>query len=92
MIAADHPSGNLVGRSRLERIRDPDTPMLDQGYEYRPLRIGEDATVMSKCTVFSDVGERAFVGANSVVSRPVPAHTLAVGSPARPIDNFAPPE
>jgi acetyltransferase-like isoleucine patch superfamily enzyme len=72
------------------RFRDPDTPMLDQGYDYRPLRIGEDATVMSKCTVFSDVGERAFVGANSVVSRPVPPHTLAVGSPARPVDDYAP--
>ncbi|MDX6583408.1 MAG: hypothetical protein QOI10_2592 [Solirubrobacterales bacterium] len=73
------------------RFRDSETPMLDQGYEYKPLRVGADATVMSKCTVFSDVGERAFVGANSVVSRPVPAHTLAVGSPARPIDYFGPP-
>jgi acetyltransferase-like isoleucine patch superfamily enzyme len=47
---------------------------------------------MSKCTIIADVGERAFVGANAVVSRDVPAHTVAVGAPARPIDYFGPGE
>lgn len=72
-------------------FRDTDSPMLDQGYEYRPLEIGPDATLMSKCTVFANVGERAFVGANAVVSRPVSPYTLAVGAPARAIEYFGPP-
>jgi acetyltransferase-like isoleucine patch superfamily enzyme len=73
------------------RFRDLDTPMLEQGYEFSPLRIGEDATVTSKCTVVADIGERAFIGANSVVARPVPPYCLAAGSPARPIEYYGPP-
>jgi acetyltransferase-like isoleucine patch superfamily enzyme len=38
----------------------------------------------------ADIGERSFVGANSVVSKPIPAYTLAVGIPARPIEYFGP--
>ena len=74
------------------RFRDPETPMLAQGYDFRPIRVGDDAAVMAKCTVIADVGERAFVGANSVVSRPVPPFTVAAGAPARPIDYFGPEE
>jgi UDP-3-O-[3-hydroxymyristoyl] glucosamine N-acyltransferase len=55
------------------------------------LTIGDDAVITSKCTITADVGERAFVGANSVVSRPVPPYTVAVGAPAKPIDYFGPP-
>jgi acetyltransferase-like isoleucine patch superfamily enzyme len=65
--------------------------MLEQGYDFSPVRIEDDAAVMSKCTVMANIGRRAFVGANSVVSRPLPAYTVCVGAPARPIDYFGPP-
>jgi acetyltransferase-like isoleucine patch superfamily enzyme len=73
------------------RFRDLTKPMLEQGYDFHPLRIEDDAVITTKCTIMADVGERAFVGANSVVTRPVPAYTVAVGAPARPIDYFGPP-
>jgi acetyltransferase-like isoleucine patch superfamily enzyme len=73
------------------RFRALDVPMLDQGYDFTPLRIADDATVTTKCTIMADIGRRAFVGANAVVTRPVPAYTVAVGSPARPIEYFGPP-
>lgn len=73
------------------KFRNSRAPMLEQGYVLRPVRIGPDAFVTSKCTVFASVGEKAVVGANSVVTRPVPAHTLAAGSPARAIEYFGPP-
>jgi acetyltransferase-like isoleucine patch superfamily enzyme len=73
------------------RFRDLDKPMLEQGYDFHPLRIEDDATITTKCTIMADVGRRAFVGANSVVSRPIPAYTVAVGAPARPIEYFGPP-
>ena len=73
------------------RFRDLDTPMLAQGYDYRPIRIGDDAAIMAKCTVIADVGERAFIGANAVISRPIPPFCVAVGAPARPVDYFGPP-
>jgi acetyltransferase-like isoleucine patch superfamily enzyme len=73
------------------RFRDLTKPMLEQGYDFRPLRIEDDATITTKCTIIHQVGRRAFIGANSVVSRPVPAYCVAVGSPATPIEYFGPP-
>lgn len=73
------------------RFRDLTRPMLDQGYDFTPLRIEDDAVTTTKCTIMADIGTRAFLGANSVVTRPIPAYTVAIGSPARPIDYFGPP-
>ena len=72
------------------RFRELDRPMLEQGYEFRPLTIADDATVTTKCTIIADLGERVFIGANSVVSRPVEAFTVAAGVPARVIEYFGP--
>jgi acetyltransferase-like isoleucine patch superfamily enzyme len=72
------------------RFRDITRPMLEQGYDFTPLRIEDDAVITTKCTIMADVGRRAFVGANSVVTKPIPAYTVAVGAPARPIDYFGP--
>lgn len=70
------------------RFRDVSRPMLEQGYDWRPLTIGDDAVITTKCTIMADVGERAFVGANSVVTRPIPPFTVAVGAPARVIETL----
>jgi acetyltransferase-like isoleucine patch superfamily enzyme len=73
------------------RFRDLTRPMLEQGYDFHPLRIEDDAVITTKCTIMASVGQRAFLGANSVVSRPIPAYTVAVGAPARAIEYFGPP-
>jgi acetyltransferase-like isoleucine patch superfamily enzyme len=73
------------------RFRDLDKPMLEQGYDFNPIRIEDDAVITTKCTIMADVGQRAFIGANSVVTRPVPAFTVALGAPARAIEYFGPP-
>ena len=72
------------------RFRDPTKHLLDQGYDFHPIVIGDGANIMAKCTVFASVGQSTVVGANSVVSRPLPAYCLALGSPARPVESFAP--
>jgi acetyltransferase-like isoleucine patch superfamily enzyme len=74
------------------RYRDHATPMVGQGYDFRPISIGDRASVMAKATVIADVGEGAFVAANAVVTKPVPPYCLAAGVPARVIDYFGPPE
>jgi acetyltransferase-like isoleucine patch superfamily enzyme len=74
------------------RFRDLTKPMLEQGYDFTPIRIEDDATITTKCTILADVGERAFIGANSVVSKAVPPFTVAVGAPAEPIEYFGPQE
>lgn len=73
------------------RFRDVTRPILDQGYDRRAVHIGDDALVHAKCTVVNDVGRHAVIGANAVVSRPVPAYCLAAGVPARVIEYFGPP-
>jgi acetyltransferase-like isoleucine patch superfamily enzyme len=72
------------------RFRELDRPMLEQGYDYRPITIGDDATVTTKCTIIADLGERVFIGANTVVTRPIPAFTVAAGVPARELEYFGP--
>jgi acetyltransferase-like isoleucine patch superfamily enzyme len=73
------------------RFRDLSRPMLEQGYDFHPLRIEDDAVITTKCTIMANVGKRAFIGAHALVNRPIPAYTVAVGAPARPIDYFGPP-
>jgi acetyltransferase-like isoleucine patch superfamily enzyme len=73
------------------RFRDLDRPMLAQGYDYHPVKIDDHAVVTTKCTIIADIGERTYVGAHSVVSRPLPAFCVAVGAPAKVIEYFGPP-
>ena len=74
------------------RFRDLTKPMVQQGFDFRPLRIEDDAIVTTKCTIMADLGKRAFIGANSVVSKPVPPYVVAVGAPAKVIEYFGPEE
>jgi acetyltransferase-like isoleucine patch superfamily enzyme len=73
------------------RYRDLDRPFLDQGYNYRPIKIEDDAQIHSKCTIINNLGKRAIVAANAVVTTPIPAYCVAAGVPARVIDYFGPP-
>lgn len=73
------------------RYRDLDAPFLSQGYDYRPIRIEDDAQIHSKCTIVNSIGRRSVIGANAVVSRQIPPYCLAAGVPARVIDYFGPP-
>jgi acetyltransferase-like isoleucine patch superfamily enzyme len=72
------------------RFRDLDTPMLNQGYDFSPIRIGDDVTVTSKATIMSDLGDRAVVAANAVVTKPVAPYTIVGGVPARVLDHYGP--
>ena len=74
------------------RFRDPTTHFLRQGYDFRPIHFGAGSLVLAQSVVIADVGEHAVVGANSVVTKPVPAYCLAVGTPARVVEYFGPPE
>jgi acetyltransferase-like isoleucine patch superfamily enzyme len=73
------------------RFRDLDTPFLDQGYDFRPIVIEDDAQIHSKVTIVNNIGTRSVIGANAVISRPIPPYCLAAGVPARVIDYFGPP-
>ncbi|HVW81501.1 MAG TPA: acyltransferase [Mycobacteriales bacterium] len=74
------------------KFRDHTKHLLDQGYDFRPIEIGDNAIVTSKCTILNSIGEGAIIGAGSVVTKPIPAYCLAYGAPARVVEYFGPEE
>ena len=90
-------AGCAIGQSTLivdgqHRFGDHSEHWINQGYDYRPIHIGDGAGISDKCTIQADIGERAIVASGSVVNRDVPPYCLAVGSPARVVRYFGPPE
>jgi len=69
------------------RFAARDKPIKDQGIAKSRVRIGPDVWLGTKVTVCRgvEIGEGCVVGANSVVTRDLPAFSVAVGAPARVI-------
>ena len=70
------------------RFDDPEQPVPWQGFTTKgPTRIGANVWCGANVVVTSGVtiGERAVIGANSVVTGDIPPRTIAAGAPARPI-------
>ena len=72
--------------------RDLTKPFMHQGFELRPIRVGKECGILTKTTILNDVGDRCVIGANSVVTDPIPPYTVAVGAPARVVQYFGPEE
>lgn len=53
--------------------------------EFMPVTLGADCWIGAAAVVMADVGARSTIGAGSVVSRPIPPDSVAVGIPARVI-------
>ena len=55
--------------------------------EFRSTVVRRGATIGANATIVcgNEIGEYAFIGAGAVVNRPVAAHALVVGAPARQI-------
>jgi acetyltransferase-like isoleucine patch superfamily enzyme len=74
------------------RFDDPDRPITWQGFESKgPTRIGDNCWLGAHVVITSGVsiGERCVIGAGSVVTRDIPAFSVAAGAPARvarPVD------
>lgn len=69
---------------RFDRL---DIPMLLQEDDKKPVRIGNNVWLGARVTVLPGVtiGDDTVVGAGAVVTRNIPANTIAVGNPARVI-------
>ncbi|MDP2035605.1 MAG: acyltransferase [Polaromonas sp.] len=69
---------------------NPALGVLDQPLLPGRISIGQGAWVGYGAFIAGNVslGERSVVGANSVVTRPVPAYTVVAGVPARPVKRF----
>lgn len=67
---------------------DPDTPVHDQGYEKRPVRIGKDVWIGANAFIMpgADIGDGTIISANSVVGgKTILPYSILAGNPARKI-------
>jgi virginiamycin A acetyltransferase len=65
-----------------QHIRDASGSFYEGG-DFKNVSIGQDCWLGAGSIVMADVGERSTIGAASVVTKPIPADSIAVGSPAR---------
>ena len=68
-------------------FEDPDANIITQGGHCKKVSIGRDVYVgMGACIMYSgDIGEGSVIGAGSVVVKPIPPYSVAVGCPAKVI-------
>ena len=69
------------------RYDDISKPISTQGYKTSPVKIGNNVWLGAKVTVLKGVtiGDGAIVGANSVVTKDLPANSICGGIPAKVI-------
>lgn len=53
------------------------------------ISIGRDCWIGTRAIVMADIGDNCIIGAGSVVTRPIPSNSVAVGAPARVIRTLA---
>jgi virginiamycin A acetyltransferase len=68
-------------------ISRTDIPIMQQPGNPKKIKLKGDIWVGANATILDDIGEGCVIGAGSVVSRPVPDWTIAVGNPAKVIRN-----
>ena len=78
----------LSGSRQHLRNEDGEISGAERGI-FSTVGIGAHCWIGAAAVVMADVGEGATVGAGSVVTRPIPARSVAAGNPARVIRNLA---
>jgi virginiamycin A acetyltransferase len=66
-------------------ISDPSKTFQDQPQTFTVVRIGRNCWVGTNVVVMADIGVDCIIGAGSVVNKPIPDHSVAVGNPAKVI-------
>lgn len=66
-------------------IQDTNIPIREQPGVYEFVTIGSGCWIGNKSVVMRNVGEGSVIGAGSIVTKPVPRWSVAVGNPAKVI-------
>lgn len=73
-----------------ENDSQPSSIVKDRPLSSKPVVIGNNVWIGELCSVLPGViiGENSIIGANSVVTKSIPANSIAVGNPAKVIKQF----
>lgn len=80
--------GTLIGHNTTIATLNHDfNPAKRQNLTPRSVKIGKNVWIGSDCTILPgvEIGDGAIIGAGSVVTKSIPANTIAVGNPAKVI-------
>ncbi len=86
----------LLGRNvyisdHAHAFNDVNSPIMNQGIDnVQPVSIGKRSWLGQNVVILpgGSVGEHCVIGANSVVNRPIPDFSVAVGAPARVVRSY----
>jgi virginiamycin A acetyltransferase len=74
---------HIISGSNQHSFSDLSTPIQQQGGTYTKVSIGKDCWIGNGALVFANIGDHSIIGAGSVVTKDIPAYSIAVGNPAR---------
>jgi acetyltransferase-like isoleucine patch superfamily enzyme len=74
---------DIMSGTHQHRFDDLHRPIQRQGGECQTVRIGRNSWIGNSSVIMADVAADCVIGAGSVVVRPIPGRSVAVGNPAR---------
>lgn len=83
-------SDNSHGFYGGERGSNPDIPPIKRDYKIAPISIGNNVWIGEGVVIMPGVqiGNGCVIGANSTVTKSIPANSIAVGQPAKVVKKF----
>lgn len=74
---------SVLSGGQQHNFDDPESGILSREGTYTRVKIGNDTFVGDQSVVMTDIGEKCIVGAGSIVIKPIPAYSIAVGNPCK---------
>lgn len=78
---------SIANGTRQHGIQRLDMPIREQPGEYPRIHIGKDSWIGERAVILANVGEHCVIGAGALVLEPIPDYAIAVGVPARVIQD-----
>lgn len=87
VFITDLEHGSYIGN---ENDSIPDSIVKDRPLSFKPVNIGKNVWIGELVSVLPGVtiGDNSIIGSNSVVTKSIPANSIAVGNPAKVIKQF----
>ena len=87
VFISDNSHGSYKGD---DNDSDPNIPPTERNYGLAPIKIGNNVWIGEGVMIMPGVtiGDGCVIGAHSIVSKDVPAYTIAVGTPAKVIKKY----